>query len=204
MCRQCFPLDPYSPFRSGAAMESACAIPQNGLAVALSRGEQKTPSSLIWRNATILSCGVAVAALTGCDGLLNNHSTPPVKAAHARLHAESKAASTRTPVWGKSPTGASASAGSDPVGSVTTAINLVGLDEQQVEAVLGAPTEQEDRAPAKTWRYRSGSCTVDLALYPDVETRVFRTLSYAVTTDDDTAAEERLCLATLQSRGHAK
>jgi len=129
-----------------------------------------------------------------------------------------KSALSSKPVWGSRPTSGDPAANgteSKPAETRSVAtrsgaaksaevppVNLVGLDERQVEAMLGPPTEQEDKPPAKTWRYRGERCTVDLALYPDVETRVFRTLSYEVVTTEDSAAQERLCLADLRS--HAR
>jgi len=142
---------------------------------------------------------MAALALAGCEGgPFGRQSAPPGKTAHARGRVAPKPAPSETAVWEKP--------GSATSAAVETAkpLNLVGLDEHQLEAVLGPPTEQEDRSPAKTWRYRNGKCIVDLALYPDVETRVFRTLSYEVTTGEDTAAEERLCLAELRARVHQK
>lgn len=83
-------------------------------------------------------------------------------------------------------------------------IHLIGLDEGELQKLLGPPTLQEDRAPGKTWRYRDGRCTLDLSLYPDVETRVYRTLSYEVSSDDHTDEGKRLCMVELQSRAHGK
>jgi hypothetical protein len=179
-------------------MQSAFAVLLNGCGAAPD-GERRKARSSLWRNFTVLSCGMAAIGLAGCEGgPFGNHDAPE-KTAHARPHSTPKSASSDTPVWGKPVP--NDSAGSGPQHKP---VDLVGLDENQVEAVLGPPTEQEDRSPAKTWRYRNGKCVVDLALYPDVETRVFRTLSYEVTTGKDTAAEEQLCLTELQARVHGK
>jgi hypothetical protein len=77
---------------------------------------------------------------------------------------------------------------------------LTGYRESQLRAVLGPPTSVEDRPPGKQWRYRNGKCTLDIQLYPDVETKQYGTLSYKVKSDDDTDEGRRLCLAQLQSR----
>lgn len=90
---------------------------------------------------------------------------------------------------------------SEPVAGV----NLVGLDSTQVQKMLGAPAEESDRAaPAKSWRYRYAQCTLDMTLYPDVQTQVFRVLSYEVNGNDGTEQGKRQCNAGLRSRVGAK
>ncbi len=73
-------------------------------------------------------------------------------------------------------------------------VNLVGLDEHQLTALLGAPNEQEEPAPGKIWRYRKANCTLDITLYPDVVTRTYRSLAYEVTSNDNTAEGKRDCV----------
>jgi len=72
-------------------------------------------------------------------------------------------------------------------------VQLVGMDEGAVQALLGAPSMVEDHAPGKTWRFRKHDCVLSVALYPDVQTRIFRTLSYEVTSDDHNAGAKQLC-----------
>ncbi len=79
-------------------------------------------------------------------------------------------------------------------------VNLVGKSENELRALLGPPTKEEDRPPGKTWRYRDGQCTLDVQLYPDVQTRQFGTLGYEVKSDDNTDEGKRVCLAQLRSR----
>jgi hypothetical protein len=83
-------------------------------------------------------------------------------------------------------------------------IALAGKSEQEVRAMLGAPTSEEDRPPGKRWRYRDGRCTLDVQLYPDVHTKQFGTLAYEVKSDDNTDEGKRLCLVQLQSRFHSR
>ena len=80
---------------------------------------------------------------------------------------------------------------------------LTGYRESELRALLGPPTSEEDHPPGKQWRYRNGKCTLDIQLYPDVETKQYGTLAYKVKSDDDTDEGRRLCLAQLQSRIHA-
>src|SRR5262249_32730556 len=84
------------------------------------------------------------------------------------------------------------------------AVALAGKSEDELRALLGAPTSEEDRPPGKRWRYRDGQCTLDVQLYPDVQTKQFGTLAYEVKSDDNTDEGKRLCLAQLQSRVQAR
>ena len=79
-------------------------------------------------------------------------------------------------------------------------VNLVGKSEGQVRAMLGPPTSVEERAPGKTWHYRDGRCSVNVQLYPDVQTRQFGTLAYEVKSDDNSDEGRRDCLARFRSR----
>lgn len=76
---------------------------------------------------------------------------------------------------------------------------LIGLDEAGIARLLGPPTEQVARAPGKMWLYKKAGCRLDLSLYPDIETRVYRTLAYEVSSDDNSDRGKRLCLSQLQS-----
>lgn len=92
-------------------------------------------------------------------------------------------------------------AASTPAPSVPAApVTLVGKSEGQVRAMLGPPTSVEERAPGKTWHYRDGRCSVDVQLYPDVQTRQFGTLAYEVKSDDNSDEGKRDCMARLRSR----
>ena len=84
------------------------------------------------------------------------------------------------------------------------AVALAGKSEKELRALFGAPTNEEDRPPGKRWRYRDGQCTLDVQLYPDVQTKQFGTLAYEVKSDDNTDEGKRLCLAQLQSRVSAR
>jgi hypothetical protein len=77
---------------------------------------------------------------------------------------------------------------------------LTGYRESELRALLGPPTSEEAHSPGKQWRYRIGTCTLDIQLYPDVETKQYGTLAYKVKSDDNTDEGRRLCLAQLQSR----
>lgn len=71
----------------------------------------------------------------------------------------------------------------------------VGLDEETLKNLLGQPSASRDEAPARVLSFRRSECALNLTLYPDVETRVFRTLSYEVTSDDHDERTARTCHA---------
>jgi len=84
--------------------------------------------------------------------------------------------------------------------SNATAVSLAGKSESELRVLLGAPTSEEDRPPGKRWRYRDGQCTLDVQLYPDVQTKQFGTLAYEVKSDDNSDEGKRDCMARLKSR----
>lgn len=71
---------------------------------------------------------------------------------------------------------------------------VVGLTEAQLRSRLGRPAADEPHPPGRIWRYRGDGCTVALSLYPDVRTKVFRTLAYEVISDDNSAERKHECL----------
>ncbi|HMA48770.1 MAG TPA: hypothetical protein VKP60_03390 [Magnetospirillaceae bacterium] len=146
-------------------------------------------------------CGIAIVALSGCAppapppppasppvaqnaassgpiALVAPPSPAPAKPAPAKRHDERKA---------------TAAVATVPAPPPAAPLQLVGMDEGAVQALLGAPSLVEDHAPGKTWRFRKHDCVLSVALYPDVQTRVFRTLSYEVTSDEHNAGAKQLC-----------
>ena len=83
-------------------------------------------------------------------------------------------------------------------------VDLAGASESKLRALLGAPGSEEDHPPGKRWQYRDGKCTLDIQLYPDVQTKQLGTLAYKVKSDDNTDEGQRLCVAQLQSRLQAR
>ena len=79
-------------------------------------------------------------------------------------------------------------------------VSLAGKSEKELRALLGPPASEEERPPGKRWRYRDGSCSLEVQLYPDVQTKQFGTLAYEVKSDDNSDEGKRACLAQLQSR----
>jgi hypothetical protein len=86
-----------------------------------------------------------------------------------------------------------------------TSLPLAGKSESEIRAAFGAPSAEEERPPGKRWRYRDGPCTLDIQLYPNVETKQFTTLAYEVRNNVDSDEGKRLCMAQFQSRlGNAR
>jgi hypothetical protein len=79
-------------------------------------------------------------------------------------------------------------------------LHLIGKSESELRKLLGSPNYEEDRAPGKLWRYQDGPCTLDIHLFPDVQTHQFGTLSYEVLSHDNTDEGKRHCMAQLESR----
>jgi hypothetical protein len=88
--------------------------------------------------------------------------------------------------------------------SAPSSITIVGKSESELRSLFGPPNREEDRAPGKTWRYRDGQCSMDIQLYPDVQTRKFGTLAYEVKSDDNTDEGKRHCLAQFRSRAQGR
>ena len=83
-------------------------------------------------------------------------------------------------------------------------VSLAGKSEAELRALLGIPTNEEQRPPGKLWRYRDGPCSLEIQLYPDVQTKQFGTLAYEVKSDDNSDEGKRACLAQFQTRAQSR
>jgi len=82
--------------------------------------------------------------------------------------------------------------------------DLIGWNETEIRTVFGAPTAQEDHAPTKRLVYHDRQCTMNVTLYPEVETRQFQALNYEVNADDGSAKRQQACVAEFSARLPAK
>lgn len=57
-------------------------------------------------------------------------------------------------------------------------IKLVGLSRPETLALLGPPSGESERSPAKVWQYLTGDCSVDVYFYLDVARNDFYALHY--------------------------
>ncbi len=87
-------------------------------------------------------------------------------------------------------TTAPAPAGPDPK-------ELVGLDFAQTRHLLGAPSKQEEKPPAKVWVYNGTNCDLTIFFYADINTRQFRALTYEIKNHQATEGTDDQCLAQL-------
>jgi len=149
--------------------------------------------------------GVSLLLLSGCDVARNARSdlskaTDAVASATQSRPTPAQTAAKKTDSHTASKK--QEAAAQDPPRDVAAAapVNLIGKSEGDIRTLLGPPTSEEDRAPGKTWHYRDGQCTMDIQLYPDVQTRKFGTLAYEVKSDDSTDEGKRLCVAQFKSR----
>jgi len=162
---------------------------------------------------------VGLLLLSGCEAARNmrddfSRLTSSQPTAQRPQAAKSVASTTRprapttTSTSPEAPAAAPAAASEEPparpASSGGPAFALAGKSETELRAMLGAPTSEEDRPPGKRWRDRDGQCTLDVQLYPDVQTKQFGTLAYEVKSDDNTDEGKRVCLAQLQSRAQAR
>lgn len=144
---------------------------------------------------------IALMALCGCADPTAPHvasAPPPPNEAPASsgpiaLTAPPAPAKPVVPAKRRDAAKPAVSAPAAPTQTAAAPVQLVGMNEGEVQALLGAPSMVEDHAPGKTWRFRKHDCVLSVALYPDVQTRVFRTLSYEVTSDDHNAGAKQLC-----------
>lgn len=76
---------------------------------------------------------------------------------------------------------------------------VIGLDEAALRAAFGEPAAQEETAPSKLWIYRRRQCTMNVTLYPDVETRKFHALNYEVSGNDSSTRQQQ-CITQFSSQ----
>jgi hypothetical protein len=74
-----------------------------------------------------------------------------------------------------------------------------GLSGTAVRAMLGQPTTRTGPAPGETWTYRSGSCEVELFLFPDVTQGGLHVLDYRVSGAGSRADGQQDCLRRLRN-----
>lgn len=175
----------------------------------------------------IRSSGLGLLLLSGCDVArsarddllkLTNSSPPPASQARRAQTTNGPAVAAKAPATVRGGTtatveasaAASPSTGDSVMAAAATpsadapTLPLMGKTESEVRAMLGPPTSEETHPPGKQWRYRDGKCTLDVQLYPNVESKQFGTLAYKVKSDDNTAEGNRVCLAQLQSRAQVQ
>ncbi|HZF34433.1 MAG TPA: hypothetical protein VE914_11580 [Candidatus Angelobacter sp.] len=152
----------------------------------------------MWRYASLSI--LAVAVLTGCQlfkptlppapppaqttVVPEPPATPPPPPEPAPLPAQKPAqVAAMAPVAAPPP-------GPDPK-------ELVGLDFAQTQHLLGKPSKQDEKPPAKVWTYNGTECDLTIFFYADINTRQFRALTYEIKNHQATEGTDDQCLAHL-------
>jgi hypothetical protein len=150
-------------------------------------------------------CDVAQSARNDLNRLTTASHPPPTQTASRAAPAPATTSAAKASSVNAPPATTKADPKADPPGEAASqsSVNLIGKNEDELRDLLGPPTTVEERAPGKTWRYREGQCTLDVQLYPDVQTRQFGTLAYEVKSDDNTDEGNRACVAQLRSRARS-
>jgi hypothetical protein len=152
------------------------------------------------------SVGVGLLLLSGCDVAksMQDEFTRLTSTKPASPRPQKSAAPPPTRPSAKPATSASSPSSSPdppaPAPAVVGSLPLAGKSESEIRAVFGSPNAEEERPPGKRWRYRDGPCTLDIQLYPNVETKQFTTLAYDVRSNVHSDEGKRLCMAQFRSR----
>jgi hypothetical protein len=87
-------------------------------------------------------------------------------------------------------------------GQIPSEGELIGLDQSGAMRLLGPATEKSDEPPATVWRYKTGSCELDLFFYLDLRSNSMRTLHYSFKGEGAEMARRQECWRSLiASRG---
>jgi hypothetical protein len=79
-------------------------------------------------------------------------------------------------------------------------IELIGLDQPAAMRLFGSAAERSDEPPATVWRYKNGSCELELYFYLDLRSGSMRTLHYMVKGASDEAKRQDCLRSLLASR----
>ena len=80
-----------------------------------------------------------------------------------------------------------------------TPVVVNGLSGSAVQELLGQPATRAGPAPGETWTYRSGSCEVELFLFPDVTHGGLHVLDYRISGAGTREDEQQACLRRLRN-----
>jgi hypothetical protein len=141
-------------------------------------------------------CFIGVIAVTGCAQPVETapppsaRATPPRPVATAPTAPDTEAGVKPRPLAAKrpgAPTDGQAAALPAQGDLAAPPLKLIGLTQQETVSLLGAPTAQWDRPPAKVWRYQGPGCAVDVFFYLDVSRNEFSALRTTVAGPDGAA-----------------
>jgi hypothetical protein len=139
-------------------------------------------------------------ALGGCAQIDRTYQAVS-KALHSALYEPRHQAPTHlTHVPSPSPAGNSnaTSAQRMPVSLAPTPVVVDGLSAKAVRALLGQPAAHGGPAPGETWTYRSGTCEVELFLFPNVTHGEMQVLDHRVNGAGTGEDAKQACLRRLR------
>jgi hypothetical protein len=74
---------------------------------------------------------------------------------------------------------------------------LIGLTQNETAALLGPPSSQWERPPAKVWHYQGPDCTLDIFFYLDLSRNEFSALHFAAAGPDGAAPPNQQCVSRI-------
>jgi len=80
--------------------------------------------------------------------------------------------------------------------SIPPAASLIGLSMADLEALMGRPTAEFARAPAKVWQYRVDECVLDVYFYLDMARNAFHSLHHDAKRD---GVQDESCVRRIQN-----
>jgi hypothetical protein len=84
----------------------------------------------------------------------------------------------------------------------TPSLDVIGLDQSQLQSLLGSPAQDSEQLPAMESVFRDGSCALSVTFYPNVQTHIYHALASKVASDVDTVKERRRCYILFAARLH--
>jgi hypothetical protein len=88
--------------------------------------------------------------------------------------------------------------------ALPTLHDMIGLDREQVTALLGTPTFRRLDTPADLWQYGNRECILDLFLYRVRNGTAFKVTHADVRTVNGTALTKDACFKGLVKKHHIK
>jgi len=159
-------------------------------------------------------CFLGVIAMVGCTDIGNEEAARP---AHKPAHPAAVATAPSPPAVPQPtqpgapsrPTPAKRSPTETAAVPVPADVNpsgpkLIGMTQAETVTLLGPPTAQWDRPPAKVWHYQGPDCAVDVFFYLDVSRNEFSALRYSVNGADPATAGGQLCISRIHEVAQRK
>lgn len=137
----------------------------------------------------LLIAGTATCALGGC-ALLQPHPSPPPPKPPAVAHVTPRptvrhAAQPTAPATGSA---AAAARLHHPGAPPPPPVRVVGLSQDEVRRLLGAPSAETAEGPGRTWTYYGAGCAVTIDFFFDVTRNGFFALNQSSADGGDAAA----------------